>query len=863
MKGNVFISFVMLISLLVGSCMEQTTPEREVLLKDNWAILSSVETSAGGDLISTGDYHPEGWYPTTMPSTVLATLVRNKVYPDPYFGTNMDSLPGYVPGNVFEMPEGSPFKVPWWFRGEFTIPESYRGKHVWLHIPSINYQANIWLNGHLIADTSAIEGAYRLYDLDITKYAVSGDTNYLALEIFPPEKLDLTITWVDWNPTPPDRGMGIWYDISLHATGPVTITHPHVVTDLNVPVNDTARITISAELKNSETKPVTGWFRGQIGTKIFSKKITLDAGETKEVSFTPADFPTLIFTNPHLWWPHTVGPQNLYDLRLTFTTNGEISDQKKQQFGIREISAWMNNFDGHHTKVFQINGKNILIRGGGYVEDMMLRPSEKNIKSAIAYAKQMNLNTLRMEAPRGPDELYDLCDKEGILLMVGWCCCSTWERWSWWTPHTADIAELSWKDQILRLRNHPSVFTWLYGSDNYPPENVERRYIDVLDQYDGTRPYESSATQDSSAIDGFTGFWMGPWPDVYAYEVPSYWYGKLEFNTEAGPAGEQIPPLESLRKMMPEDELWPGRASWDLRLHPRFYPQARKALFSRYGKPENVEEYSMKSQVFQKEAVRAMFEAFARNKYKASGIIYWMYNSAWPSLYWQLYDYYLAPNGAFYGAKKGCEPLHIQFSYDDSTVYVVNSFYKSFNNLQASVRFYNFDMEEKLSKDIPVNIGPDGKVNVTTIDFPDDHGDVCFLKLNLKDDSGNVVSSNFYWLSDQGDRNADFTALDRLPETDVKVSILSLESEGDTIRIKVNFENQSSSLAFAINPAIKEEGSGDLVTPVFWDDNYFSLLPGEQKTLSVRFNRKDLQGEKPQLVVSGWNVSNVVFPLNE
>ena len=193
----------------------------------------------------------------------------------------------------------------------------------------------------------------------------------------------------------------------------------------------------------------------------------------------------------------------------------------------------MNNFgDNQHTKVFQINGKNIVIRGGGYVEDMMLRPSKERLKTDIEYAKQMNLNTLRLEGVRGPDYLFDLCDREGIMIMAGWCCCSAWERWKQWTPHITDIASESLKDQMLRLRNHPSFFTWLYGSDNPPPPDVEKMYLEIIKKYDGTRPTESSATQDSTSVTGYSGVWMGPYPSVYAYEPPSSWYKKLQFNTK-------------------------------------------------------------------------------------------------------------------------------------------------------------------------------------------------------------------------------------------------------------------------------------------------------------------------------------------
>jgi len=703
-------------------------------------------------------------------------------------------------GRNREIPEGSPFKVAWWYRTEFSIPADYQGKHTWLKFHSINYKANVWVNGKLVADTTTIEGAYRLFNLDISKEALPGEKNCLALEIFPPKGMDLTITWVDWNPTTPDRGMGIWYDVSIHSTGAVAIENPFVVTKLNLPSSDQAKLTISTELKNTEQKQVTGILKGNIENIAFSQEVTLGAGETKLVSFMPEKFPQLVVANPRLWWPHTVGPQNLYDLNLTFEVSSALSDTKKVRFGIREITSWMNKFDKHLTKVFQVNGKNIVIRGGGYVQDLMLRPSNERVDADLLYAKHMNLNALRMEAPRGSDYLFERCDEEGILLMVGWCCCSSWERWKNWTSHTGDVAELSWKDLIVHLRNHPSVFTWLYGSDNFPPPDVENRYLKVLSEYDTTRPSESSATADSSSVTGRSGMYMGPYPEVYAYYPPAYWYSKLEFNTEAGPTGEQIPPMETMRMMMPEKDLWPMIESWELRLHKAFYPIAREAFESRYGKPTGVEEYSMKSQVFQNEAVKAMFEAFAGNKYRSSGIIYWMYNSAWPKMYWQLYDYYFMPNGAFYGAKNACEPLHVQYCYDDNSIKIVNSFYKDFNGLKASAKIYDFNMKEVWSKIADANIEADGSKKIFALETPENITKVYFIKLELRDASGKQVSTNFYWLSSNGDAKADFTDLMKLPKAKVSVTASALKKDGDKARLTVTIENPGSGLAFAVIP---------------------------------------------------------------
>jgi exo-1,4-beta-D-glucosaminidase len=306
--------------------------------------------------------------------------------------------------------------------------------------------------------------------------------------------------------------------------------------------------------------------------------------------------------------------------------------------------------------------------------------------------------------------------------------------------------------------------------------------------------------------------------------------------------------------MMPESDLWPMSESWNIRLHKAFYPQARKALFSRYGEPKGVEEYSMKSQVLQYEATRGLFEAFAANKYRSSGIIYWMYNSAWPTMYWQLYDYFYAPNGSFYGTKKACENLHIQYSYDDNSIRVVNGNYKDFYGLKATAKLYNMNMGEIYSTEAPVEIKSDESRKVFTVERPIGADDITFLKLVLSNNEGKEISSNFYWLSSKGDENADFTALSSLSETELNFSVTSVKQENGKYSAVVEIENPSGSLAFFVNPKIIKNTSKELVLPVFWEDNYFSLLPKEKRSIKVAFAAENLDGAAPILALDGWNI---------
>ena len=252
-----------------------------------------------------------------------------------------------------------------------------------------------------------------------------------------------------------------------------------------------------------------------------------------------------------------------------------------------------------------------------------------------------------------------------------------------------------------------------------------------------------------------------------------------------------------------------------------------------------------------------MFEAFAGNKYRSSGIIYWMYNSAWPKMYWQLYDYFLCPTEAFYGAKTACEPLHIQYCYDDKSIKIVNCYYNEFKGLTATVKIYDFDMNLVSSDSINADVASDESEKIFSIEAPKDITKVYFLKLQLRDGAGKQLSSNFYWLCADGDEKADFTDLNKLPKTDVEVTVSPLLKDGDKCSLSVTLENQGNSLAFAVNPKILKLTDHQPVLPVEWEDNYFSLLPQEKRVIQVEFDLKNLDGDTPLLKVDGWNINTI------
>ena len=866
-----------------------------LFLREGWALQSSTNVRETGDVISTPGFKARDWYPATLPSTVLSALVKDRVYPDPYVGMNLRSIPGtsypiFSDFSELQMPPGSPFLHSWWFRTDFSLPADYQGKTLWLNFDGINYRANVWMNGRKIASADKLVGTWRLFNLDVSSVARPGETNSLAIEVFPPQPHDLAITLVDWAPMPPDKEMGIWRDVHLDATGPAALRFPAVFTKLNLPSTDLAELTLRVELQNSSAHAIQGTLKGKIENIEFSQPVQLGPNETKLVRFTPENFSQLKLKNPRLWWPAQVGPQNLYSLDLQFETAGKISDSSHTQFGVRQVTSEIDE-KGH--RVYRINGQNILIRGAGYSFDLLLRSSPERQLAELNYVRDLNLNAIRLEGKLENDHFLELCDRLGILVMAGWCCCDQWEKWGDWDTENEIVAAASLRDQIRRLERHPAVFTWLNGSDFPPPPKVESVYLQILKDADWPNPTVSSASGRSTLV-GQSGVKMtGP----YEYVAPAFWYldtkvgGAFGFNTETSP-GPAIPPIETLRLMLPEDDLWPPDSVWEYHAGGMSDTLGvfTEALNKRYGSSNSAEEFSRKAQIQAYEAHRAMMEAYGRNKYNSTGVIQWMLNNAWPGMIWHLYDWYLRPGGSYFGVKRACEPLHVQYSYDDRSIVVVNSYYKNFSGLKVAAKVFNLDMTEKFSREVTLDASPDSSVRAFVLPELNGLSPTYFVSLQLEL-SGELVSRNFYWLStraetldwERSDRDesgqyeistwtptktfADYTALNTLPEVDLAASAQSSRGPAES-STTVTLRNLSSTLAFGIRLKVVRPPTGhvsryalrdDEVLPVLWQDNYFSLLPGETRQISASYQSEGPDATSPLVEVQGWNVKTKII----
>jgi hypothetical protein len=721
------------------------------------------------------------------------------------------------------------------------------------------------------------------------QFEVFGPGRGQGEDIFKDVTLKLSAGW-DCAPVVRDRNMGIYQDVYLTYTDAVSIIDPYIVTDLPLPDTTTADLMISAELVNSGKVRVKGLLKGSINlmnevdyytytkempgdfkTVHFEKVVEVPAQDTVIVKFPVSDFPQLKIRNPYLWWPNGYGKQYLHNLRLSFEINGKTSDIKNTTFGIREITSTLKELNGEYGRVFRVNGQRIFCRGGWIQPDMMLDMSPERIYAEGRLMAEANVNMIACEdMPSPPDRLMDVYDKYGLLIWETFYQCYTSYPGTstFGNPLDASLSLKNSYDIILRYRNHPSLVLWAGACETICREEIYvplRRYIRMLDT---TRPFIATSSIDWN-VDSLTPYLKpdlptgmtddGP-PD-YTWYPHTYYYNKVleikrqMFRDELGvPA---VSTLNSMKKYIfdlgegekndiyPLDKKWAYHDAWDGNGYA--YKAYDNAIREEFGQPATAAEYIRNAQYINAGSYRAMFEAYNHRMWDiTSGVMIWKLNATWPQVLWQIYDWFLNPNAAYYYTKKALEPLHIQLNEHNFMVSVINTIHRDHKDLSASVKVLNYDLKVKFEKDVQFTIDEDRYLELFQIPKIEGLTPVYFVKLVLKDKTGRIISDNFYWFSSMEKR--DLTLLTKMPRVVPEIRH-NFTLRGDEMVVRASLKNTSDKLSFFNRLVVTRGEGGDEIWPTFWSDNFITLLPGEEKSVTGYFAKKELNGKEPILII--------------
>ncbi|KAK1752880.1 glycoside hydrolase superfamily [Echria macrotheca] len=826
----------------------------QVAALPSWDLQSSARVEGDVAALSKTGVDTSSWHKVNTPfCTLMGCLINSGVYNDTdlFFSDNLSRV------------DAKQFAVPWLYRHEFSL-EPAPGKHFFLQTHGISSRADIYLNGKQVANKSQQAGSYAGHRYDVTD--VAADSNAITIRVYPTDyNYDLAIGWVDWNPWPADNGTGVWRAVEIKQTGSVVLGPLRVATELSTPLgSQPATVKLKSRARNLEKTAITilasGYVTAVSGSEpvAWSKNITLQPGVTDVVLETTIQ-------KPEIWWPRQWGGQPLYDANLTVTTNGSISDYASARFGFRTVTSKLNSYN---DTTFYVNGEPFQVVGGGYAPDMFLRWDPKRLEKELKYTLDLGFNTIRLEGKNEHPGLYELADQLGLMIMAGWECCDKWEAWSYndnldilslWTDADHAAANASMHHEAAMMQTHPSMLAYLIGSDFWPDENATTMYLNAFKSLDWQAPVICSASKRGfSPQTGPSGLKMdGPYdwvPPSYWFDTQGYQYGAaFGFGSELG-AGVGTPDLSSLKKFLSKsdlEDLWksPNKGLFHMSTATStFHDRAiyNKGVWGRLGAPSSLEDYVQKSQMTDYEATRAQFEGFAsmwNAQRPATGLIYWMLTSAFPSLHWNIWDYYLRPSGGYFGAKVGSRIEHVAYDYVRKSVTLINRSLNKSGKRTVEISIITTAGKGVYNSSVEATTAPNTSKNIVSLASPIAKiKDVVFVRLLLKDDKSAVLSRNVYWLTKDIDvldwaksdwywtpvsKYSNFTGLNKLAAANVSVSVT--KGSGTTV---VELENKSAVPAFFVSLSLTD-AKGEDVLPVTWSDNYVTLWPKEKLSLTV------------------------------
>jgi beta-galactosidase/beta-glucuronidase len=897
--------------------LAENSPE-DWTLSGGWKLIEAPAVSASPQAISTTGFDASAWMPATVPGTVLTTMIDRGRYPDPDFGLNNLAIPEKLN------------RQDYWYRAEFPTPSAAGHPQFSLRLDGINYRAEVWLNGQLLGQ---IDGAFTRGSFDVTRTLRPGERNALAIRISPVPhpgipnvqsialgsglnggamELDgptfLASEGWDWNPPMHDRDTGLWQDVHLVATGPVSIGDQQVVTHLALPDTSKADVTLNVPLGNGSGKPVKGTLTIAFEGVQLSKQLTVPAGgDTVELS--PSDFPALHLDHPRLWWPNGYGAPELYHLTTTFTAEGAAPVVKKLRFGVREITYEISLLDNRgelrrvdydptlgrleptpqvdvthegmrqvpggwaasiapgqdgspvfHTVddtratpflTIKVNGVRIAMRGGSWgMDDSRKRVSRERLEPFFRYDRDANLNTIRNWQGQNTEEVFfDLADEYGMLVWN--------DFWEVTTDSNAEAEDpqlflANAKDTILRYRNHPSIAIWCGRNEGVPQPIINRGLIALTHSLDGTRYYSPSSNEVNLLPSG-----------PYSYEEPEDYYTKLDrgFAVEVGTSS--LPTLEWFSRWLPKEDRWPISDDWAYHnWHPNDgFRDHREAQF---GKAASLEEYERQAQMMNYVDYRAIFEGFNAHLWSPNtGRLLWMTQPSWPSMLWGILSSDYATQASYYATKKACEPLHVQLDLATGDVQLINTTRETLAQAKVDADVYALDGKLLLHREAMLDAAVDDVTQALHLDLAPLLGDTTVLvHLALRGREGALLSENLYW---RAASDAGYLALDSLASANVTLAAeeapaSAAESGRSGRSIVVHLKNTSAVAALNSKLTVFYVSSGSSnpeeseILPAFYSDNYISLLPGEQRTVTIELPRADSRGAI-RVRLRGWNVT--------
>ncbi len=875
MKKGLYLLLVLLFATQLAMANEKISLSSYAGQK--WQLFGATGSMPADVRVSKPTWQPESSIDGIVPGTAFAAYVAAGEEEDPNFSDN-----------IYHVDE-TKYNVAHWYRTSFDRPvsaEEGRTRTI-LTFEGINRTAYVFLNGKKIG---TIKGHVLKVRYDITDLLQDKD-NFLAVKIMmmKSEWLPRTSSFVnyccptyvashswDWMPYVPGLNTGITNDVYLEVVGDVTVRDPWIRTTLSdnytkaVVKPQTSLVNLTAESQTVKVKATIF-----PGNKSVTKNVTLAAGDSIDIIM-----PNVTIENPSLWWPNGYGEPNLYTCDFEVEREGKQIDSFSQTFGIREYSYTKENT----AFVVHLNGKKIYCKGGNWgMSEYMLRTHDAEYDLRIKLHKDMNFNMIRCWTGCVTDEeFYDACDKYGIMVWDDFWLTGPYVGLTGPDDRTEFLANA--RDKVIRLRNHPCEAVWCADNEGWPYDELNDALRDIIATYDGGERvympnshngYYTAAAYNAKDNTGWglsgSGWWQSFWPEDYFDD--GIWGGggdkgdKVDWGFRSELGSGAFDTYESMLEFTPADKMWPRNDIWEKHFFSDDGAYGGGASASdyynkvetNYGTCSGAEQFCERAQLLNIEVSKAAFEGWNAHLWNtATGLLYWMSQPAYPSHLWQTYDYFFDMTGIYWGAKKACEPVHIQWNCYSNDVDIINTTGKDLSGMRAEIEAYKmtgakYDAASGSYSNISVTQNAVKKV--TNMNTPDDGhsgrlsgiaSTMFFLRLKLYDAGGNLISQNFYW-KNKASSSHNYQNLNNIAEAGVTCEVLSTSVEEGVRHMCVKISNPASSVAFALRMRLVDE-NGRRILPVIMDENYITLMPGESQIVNMEYDEALTHGNTKVLV---------------
>jgi hypothetical protein len=719
----------------------------------------------------------------------------------------------------------------------------------------------------------------------------------------------------DWIPGIRDRNTGIWQDVTLTASGAVELGDLQVVTTLPKPDRSEADVEIEAPLTNTSGASVEGDLAASFDDIVVSKHVKVEPGETV-VQLRPEEFAELKVQHPRLWWPNGYGEPALHKLKVSFTAGGKLSAQQEIEFGMRELSyetslydqtghlrrvevlpsrthdsalplinethegirqiddktpnqlpagqvlpeyfrhAWVHSLeptaDGSPSirpveggwpgtdLVIKVNGVRIAARGGNWgMDDSRKRVSIEHLEPYFRLHRDAHVNMIRDWMGQNSEEnFYALADKYGLMIWNDF-----WDSTQGYNLEAEDPALFlkNARDSILHFRHHPSIVVWCGRNEGVPQPTINEGLATLTRTLDHTRYYTGSSNQVNLRNSG-----------PYQHQTPDTYYRiNRGFSVELGIPS--VPTLESIESFIPEADRWPISDTW---AYHDWHQSGNGAvapfmahLETQFGAATSLEDFERKAQMLDYVGHRAIFEGFAAHLWEPnSGRMIWMTQPAWPSMEWNFLSSDYDTQSSFYGTQKACEPVHAQLDLTNGAVDLINL--GEARSFKVRVLVVTLDGKTLSDQTNQVLAAADARTSVAKPDLDQlADGHTSLVELQVSDAAGTPVSDNFYWWAKE---EATLRELNHLAAAKL-TSSATVATNNSERKASVRLKNSSSTPALMIKLTLKDAATGQRILPAYYSDNYVSLLPGEERVVTVDFPSGPA---KPAIGLRGWNLTS-------